>query len=300
MFPEKMAMYFSTMSPLATKIYTDIQAVEVKTGPNLTYNDRCSMIDKHLIYDLVHNVGSHNKQSHYNRSELSLNSIDKEVHSVFHDDPVLDQDHVSALLLSVYPKKPEKYIYDDNSFWIDEHSVPYSCCTTSQANICKLAEFVRALPVPQSQEIPSTRLSKKYKAPMKPPAAPVQNPVDEYHSDYDEDSDGEEFRDFEEKVQPIVEEERKPVPIKKTGGIIGVSVMGGFGGPPPKPPSGSSDSTQTEKEAQLEDNLPQQKQNSDLIAELQAKLKMNKSYKVTSQHSPQVASGSKVIITLFP
>ena len=132
-YPEKIAHYFSSMNSLSAKIMQDIQAVEetVKIDNNLSYNEKSKIIDKHLIHDVIHrNKKKQQKlRSHTNKEQDEYNPMESEqdipANQIYYGDPDLDKDQVTALLLSVYPKKPEKFIYDDNSFYLDEHSEPF-------------------------------------------------------------------------------------------------------------------------------------------------------------------------------
>lgn len=276
LYPERIASYFASMSPLSAKIIADIQCVEeaVKLDSGLSYNEKSKIIDKHLIYDVIRR----HKQRLRTKEEAEQDE-DVPVSEIYYDDPELDQDHVSALLTSVYPKRPEKYVYDDNSFYVDEHSEPFSYCSQSQAQYCDLEKLVKALPQPPTLARKSDAKSRSgshhhhhhhHRREKKPvPLPPPHRLSTEVITD-------------EPKQRPnsnetvIVKSEKKP---KKSGiAAFGVPLMGLSAAPNPK--SSEKKYCAPESTAQgppsPESNLPNKIPKADLIAELQAKLKMNK------------------------
>jgi hypothetical protein len=291
-YPEKYGEYFASMSPLSSKVYWDVQLAESSAKQNLTYPEKCSLIDKRIIYDPIHFPKAPSYQISatllLNEDGVSSRDNPQDPH-VFYDDPILDQDHITGLLLNVCPKKPDKYVYDENGVWLDEHSGSYSTCTEAQSHSCGLADMVDKIRLSDHRTHPTTsNHHKKYRAPTKPsdmkPIEEVNAEVTGKRYDYNNCS-------FEQ------DEDRKcdRKEIRKPEGIIGVSVMGV--GASPKPTAIKHKPVDVEdKQAQREpDNLPQQVQNQDLIAELQAKLKKNRG--PTQQPSPKPGSsaGAKVV-----
>lgn len=306
LFSEKFAMYFSTMNPLASKIYADIEGIEdyIKAHgpPSITYNEKCSIVDKFLIHDHLSKNDSNGKYNRklsefqkYNlhKSEISLNSLLDDskyngaiseaelLQPVFYNDSILDQDHESVLLASVAPKKPEKYVYDDNNYWIDEHSGTYSSCTPTQAKACKLQQFLDSLPPPPNLNKRGHDHPQKYRAPPIPtfcsskPKSDLAEGEDSLSSyivkpakaKQDEDDDHSRYSRIDKKDS----EKCKP---KYS---VAVPVLGGlFGDTPPPGLSQKKDSSKSGEVENSEQDLPNQVQNKDLIAELQAKLKKGK------------------------
>ncbi|CAL8144113.1 unnamed protein product [Orchesella dallaii] len=291
---EKFAMYFATMNPLASKIYADIEGVEdylKSNGPSsITYSEKCSIVDKFLIHDhlSVNKNDSHsgklNKRlSEYqknlmNKSETSLNSfLDGKgggliseaelLQPVFYNDSTLDQDHESVLLTSVAPKKPEKYVYDDNNYWIDEHSGTYSRCTTTQAKACKLQQFLETLPAPPQVNKRNDH-PHKYRAPPVPVA--TSKPEEDLY--IIQPSNRNNDPDRYSKIDKMESAKSKP---KYS---VGVPLFGGMFGDAPPISKKNEKNLQQEEPVSYNDHedLPNQIQNKDLIAELQAKLKRGK------------------------
>lgn len=339
LFPEKFAMYFASMNPLASKIYSDIEGIEdyIKAhNPSaISYGEKCSIVDKFLIYDHLnkHDAnGKLNKRlSDYQRWQIqnsnsrsksdstSVNSnssnrlIDKEedhglisetelVHPVYYNDACLDQDHESVLLTSVAPKKPEKYVYDDNNYWIDEHSATYSSCTLGQAKACKLDQFLAALPPPATVK---PHHHHKYRAPPIPTTFKT-NSQEEVEEDDPEDEDApyivtsrktsksgiEDDEGRYSKIDRMVDSEKS-----KAKYSVGVPLFGGlFGGDalPPSTVSQKKSEHDTSASAAGVQDLPNQVKNTDLIAELQAKLRKGKGPSTPEGISPR--SSTKVII----
>lgn len=329
LFPEKFAMYFASMNPLASKIYADIEGIEdyLKSHgpPSITYSEKCSIVDKFLIYDHLNkndaNCKLNKRLTEYqkyqlHRSETSLNSLvenEKDtgliseaelVQPVYYNDATLDQDHESVLLTAVAPKKPEKYVYDDNNYWIDEHSATYSSCTPTQAKSCKLQQFLDSLP-PAPQPIAQRRHSDhphKYRAPPIPTFNTTSSDDIDNREEIREDGDEEEYiirpsrktsmagiEDDEGRYSKIDKMDSQKSKVKYS---VAVPVFGGLLGEDVPVPHRQSGTKETETGSKEQD-LPNQVKNTDLIAELQAKLKRGKTPATSDGISPR--SSTKVI-----
>ena len=279
LFPEKFAMYFSTMNSLSAKIYSDIQAVEdsIKfSAKTLSYNEKCAVLDKCLIHDIIHKK---NLEIDEQRTDLIDEDEDEKLENrelftrVHFNDPCLDQDQTTSLLLSVYPKKPEKYVFEENGFWLDEHSQPFNYCKPSQTNYCKLGELVKGLPaealhtlILEGKEDEKAALKRSQRESKK-----LNRKLSK--DDIIESSSG-------NKVAEKKEVKKKA----KAPSFFGVNVMGASGGSQQEqirrePETRNDESVLTkqdpENNSDEESNLPKQKQNLELIAELQAKLNRN-------------------------
>ncbi|ODN01009.1 hypothetical protein Ocin01_05671 [Orchesella cincta] len=291
---EKFAMYFATMNPLASKIYADIEGIEdyIKSNgpPSITYSEKCSIVDKFMIHD---HLGVNKNDSHQgklnkrlteyqknlmNKSETSLNSFldgkDRGLISeaellqpVFYNDSTLDQDHESVLLTSVAPKKPEKYVYDDNNYWVDEHSGTYSSCTTTQAKACKLQQFLDSLPAHPHTNRRNDH-PHKYRAPPIPTAKPEEDSYIIKPNGRVND------QDRYSNIDKMESEKSKT----KSKYSVAVPVFGNmFGDAPPTSKKNDKNVKHEEPESYKDhEDLPHQVKNTDLIAELQAKLKKGK------------------------
>jgi hypothetical protein len=281
-FPEKFAMYFSSMNSLSAKIYSDIEGVESEvrfSAKNLSYNERCAVLDKALIHDLTVRKRGEEAEGGTILSEddeeekLENKELFRPVHF---NDPCLDQLQTTSLLLSVYPKKPEKYIFEENGFWVDEHSAPFSYCKQSQTNYCHLGELVKKLPLDSLQSLIG-----------------LEGKEEQITRDQNKNAARESSRKLTRKLSrdDILSDDssvggscrKKEVKKKaKAPTFFGVNVMGGVSGgsqqeqirrePEPEEPS----KTEAEEADDEESKLPKQKQNLELIAELQAKLNRNK------------------------
>lgn len=341
LIPEKFAMYFASMNPLASKIYSDIEGIEdyikAHNPSTISYGEKCSIVDKFLIYDHLNKSdgnGKLNKRlSEYQRWQINNNSnsnksestsvasnnsnlhTDKEednglisetelVHPVYYNDACLDQDHESLLLTSVAPKKPEKYVYDDNNYWIDEHSATYSSCTLGQAKACKLDQFLAELPPPTTVKLHHHH---KHRAPPIPTAFKTSS-QEEVEEDDPTDEDApyiinssrktsksgiEDDEGRYSKIDRMVDNEKS-----KAKYSVGVPLFGGLFGGDAVPPSTNSqkrteNETNSSPSAVGEQDLPNQVKNTDLIAELQAKLRKGKGPSTPEGISPR--SSTKVI-----
>ncbi|CAG7668721.1 unnamed protein product [Allacma fusca] len=284
-YPEKIAMYFSSMNPLSAKIFADIKAVEetASIDNNLSFSEKSRIIDKHLIHDVIRR-NQKKQQREVPSSGEHGEQGDIPVGQIYYEDPELNKDHVTALLTSVYPKKPEKYIYDDNSFYLDEHSEPFSYCSQSQTNLCDLEHLVKNLPLPsvplQRKSDSKSRLTSSHHREKKPAPLPTTRRLSEEVCHENTFSSSE----------SIHSPQTQPKPPKKSGfPVLGIPMLGLGSNPEPSSRPGraiDSGAMASSKPVVDEANLPKQVQNSDLIAELQQKLKMNKGKSPALKHTP--------------
>jgi len=266
--PEKFAIYFSTMNSLSSKIFSEVQLIDesiryTTASKGLTYNERCAVVDKCLIHDALksklHQEPIHEQIVKNPKSEAMLKLEQKLLEPAAFQDECLDQPQTDSLIRFVYPKKPEKYVFDENGCWIDEYSEPFSYSKESQVKCCQLEEFAKKIP---SDRVRVRDLHKNL-------AYSKARSVEQNHKLEEEES------------KPRRERKKSKAP------FFGVNVMGGLIDSTESVEDGGGLSAKHDQKerrrsfqqsdpVQNEENLPKQKQNLDLIAELQAKLDKNK------------------------
>lgn len=245
LYEGKYATYFSTMNPLAARIYEDINKAEDKC-PNfatLSYDEKCSVIDKHLLSPTTERNTS----------------------------------HTTALLLSVYPKTPvvENYSDDSSSSILTGrgNSGRFSSCTESQIESCNLTKLLKRVTLlTKKKQYERSSMSKKTKAPAPKPNNNIMVSKSSTESFSDEiltttnhfksTNDSEIWHHMndnnrENNLKCLVSSTMTNTKYSNNEPVVSHKFL-----------------TRAEThDKDDEDRLPQQKQNSDLIAELQAKLK---------------------------
>lgn len=233
----KYATYFSTMNPLAARIYEDIQKVESKyeNFGRLSYDEKCAVIDKHLLFNT--------------RSSGDIS-------------------HTAAMLMSVAPsRKSDDNGDQDSSGLTGKHCGRFTTCTEIEIEACRLGKLLKKVTLVTKKKKQGSSMSKKPKKAPAPKPTLSRSSTESYGFDDTRASNANRSHPPEGQSW-CREEELKNCEIEPSACTVKK--------PEPYKPKLLSKAEITYDVEENDDRLPQQKQNLDLIAELQAKLKRNK------------------------